>query len=105
MRGEQEAGVLCQGKGQVLELQELKLRTMESKTCLITSPSDGNSSSSLGAGMLVAGQLLSYKLQVAISCNPSQRKGIVIQRSQLRAWNCSPAELVLDGLCNISCVQ
>jgi len=41
-------------------------QTMESKTCLITTPSDGNSSSSLGAGMLVAGQLLSQELQVAI---------------------------------------
>ncbi len=39
---------------------------MESKTCLITTPSDGNSSSSLGAGMLVAGRLLSQELQVAI---------------------------------------
>jgi len=39
---------------------------MESKTCLITTPSDGNSSSSLGAGMLVAGQWLSQELQVAV---------------------------------------
>lgn len=45
--------------------QELKLQTMEFKTCLITTPSDGNSSSSLGAGMLVAGQWLSKELQVA----------------------------------------
>ena len=45
---------------------ELKLQTMESKTCLITNPSDGNSSSSLGAGMPVAGQWLSQELQVAI---------------------------------------
>jgi len=62
-----KAGVLCQGKGQVMDAQqELKLQTMESKTCLITTPSDGNSSSSLGAGMLVAGQWLSQELQVAV---------------------------------------
>ena len=67
MSGEQEAGVLCQGKGQVIVAQqELKLQTMESKTCLIITPSDGNSSSSLGAGMLVAGQWLFQELQVAI---------------------------------------
>ncbi len=80
MRGEQEAGVLCQGKGQVTYAQqELKLQTMESKTCLITTPSDGNSSSSLGAGMLVAGQWLSQELQVAVPATLHRDKVIVIQ--------------------------